>query len=264
MQLGVWLPRFSIHSSSWKAGDGQDATNEPWMFPEKLGAVRAALRLRCRLKVALESLFHESAATGVPVCRPLLLHYWRDARARAQNFCWMFGRDVLVAPVVDPGPARARVYLPVQAGASQWLDLRSRRWHHGGGTVECDGGGGEFGVPVFVREGRGLVLSGEAFRGRHHVGKDERVVLAAVNGEQRAGTALVLWTEVHDVAPFAAVRFEVHVRAGRARCLARPDGGGSARPAFVAFDRVCVQMVGLGKDAGEQVVPVEWPDAAKL
>jgi len=63
IQMGIYMPRFSIHSSSWK-GNNEDkynlsGTNEPWMFPEIENNVRELLKLRYRLVPLLLSLHLE-------------------------------------------------------------------------------------------------------------------------------------------------------------------------------------------------------------
>ena len=59
----------------------------------------------------------ESAKTGMPIMRALALVYQDDARARVARDEYMFGPDLLVAPVVDENTRRP-VYLP----AGEWVD----------------------------------------------------------------------------------------------------------------------------------------------
>jgi len=191
VRAGVWLPRFSIHSSSWKQGAG---TNEPWMFPQSIGAVRAALQLRERLKVQLFSLHFEAHASGWPVCRPLLFRYQRDERARAVDDAWMLGSDVLVAPLLYAGQAAERaIYVP---NGDAFADVDALRVLEGGRehVVSAAASKGEFqlGCAVLLRVGGGLVLSGSGFEGRRPAGAHERVVVLVAGVDGRAAVA---WTE---------------------------------------------------------------------
>jgi sulfoquinovosidase len=66
----------------------------------------------------------EAAATGMPFARHLFLHYPRDRTAlRLRHECYLLGAELLVAPVLDPGVASARAYLP----AGRWTHLWSGR-----------------------------------------------------------------------------------------------------------------------------------------
>ncbi len=60
----------------------------------------------------------------------------------------MFGSDLLVAPVVEPGANKRTVYLPA---ADSWTDVRTGEVidHHG--IVEVDAPIGV--IPVFARSG---------------------------------------------------------------------------------------------------------------
>lgn len=72
-----------------------------------MSAYRAALAAQAR-------------AEGLPLARPLWLHYPRDEAAwlRADHF--LLGADVLVAPVLTPGATSVRAYLP---GSTRWRHL---------------------------------------------------------------------------------------------------------------------------------------------
>ncbi|RZK82739.1 MAG: alpha-glucosidase, partial [Methylobacterium sp.] len=107
-------------------------------------------RVHAALAPYVEALCEEAAATGLPLQRPLLLD-WEDDPA-----CWGietqfgYGRDLIVAPVIEPGVERWSAYLP--AGAI-WIHLWSGERHHGGRTVEVAAPLGE--PPVFWRDGSG-------------------------------------------------------------------------------------------------------------
>jgi hypothetical protein len=57
--------------------------------------------------------------SGVPIMRHLLLTWPDDPQAVATDDQYLFGPDVLVAPVLAPGVAARDVYLP----PGQWIDL---------------------------------------------------------------------------------------------------------------------------------------------
>jgi alpha-D-xyloside xylohydrolase len=88
----------------------------------------------------------EAAKTGMPIMRSLALLYQDDAQARAIKDEYLFGPDLLVAPVVDEGTARV-VYLP--AGA--WIDYWTGEPVAGGKVVVANAPLDT--IPVWARAG---------------------------------------------------------------------------------------------------------------
>jgi len=88
----------------------------------------------------------ESARDGQPLMRALALEYQDDQRAREAREEYLFGPDLLVAPIVDAGTQRT-VYLPTGA----WLNYFTGESFVGGRTIVADAKVDE--VPVYVRAG---------------------------------------------------------------------------------------------------------------
>jgi alpha-glucosidase (family GH31 glycosyl hydrolase) len=114
---------------------------------------RKYLELRYRLMPYLYSAVCEAHRTGMPIVRALWLHYPADAAAVARGDQYLWGRDILVAPVVEKGATARSVYLP----AGRWYDF----W-----TEEARDGGREISravdletIPLLVRAG-GIVPLG--------------------------------------------------------------------------------------------------------
>jgi alpha-glucosidase len=70
----------------------------------------------------------EGADLGYPVQRPLFMHYENDSEAYDIQYQYLFGSDVLVAPVVEPGVVRKEVYLP----EDEWVHLWTGKEYKGG------------------------------------------------------------------------------------------------------------------------------------
>jgi alpha-glucosidase len=87
----------------------------------------------------------EYAATGLPAQRPLFLHYPGDPEARRVQYQYLYGRDLLCAPVVRAGAKTWKAYLP----EDRWVHLGSGR-EFGGGFVRVDAPLGS--PPVFYRK----------------------------------------------------------------------------------------------------------------
>lgn len=108
---------------------------------------RKYLELRYRMMPYLYSAVRECSLTGMPIMRALWLHYPDDPVAVARDDQYLWGPDILVAPVYERGAASRRVYLP----QGDWYDF----W-----TGEPADGGREISravdletMPLFVRAG---------------------------------------------------------------------------------------------------------------
>ena len=99
---------------------------------------REYLELRYRLLPYTYSAARETHETGVPMMRALWLYYSDDplAAARADEYLW--GRDILVAPVAEKGASSRTLYVP----RGTWYDF----W-----TGERVEGGREISRPVDLR-----------------------------------------------------------------------------------------------------------------
>ena len=120
--------------------------------PEATRLVREAFALRMRLLPVLYSAFARYREDGTPPIRPLVLDWPHDRTVHGVDDAWMFGTDLLVAPVVA-GQTQREVYLP----EGQWFDFWSRasldggRWHSVDAPLDR--------IPLFVRAGTILPLA---------------------------------------------------------------------------------------------------------
>ena len=113
---------------------------------------RKYLELRYRMLPYIYSAVRECATTGMPIMRALWLHYADDpvTVARADEYLW--GRDVLVAPVVEQGATSRRVYLP----RGIWYDFWTSERLEGGREIQRDLDLET--LPLYVRAGAILPL----------------------------------------------------------------------------------------------------------
>src|SRR5206468_7681976 len=113
---------------------------------------RKYLELRYRLMPYLYSAVRECATTGMPVMRALWLHYPDDKTAVARGDEYLWGRDILVAPVAERGATERAVYLP----DGRWYDFWTDEAVAGGRVVERPVDLST--MPLFVRSGAILPL----------------------------------------------------------------------------------------------------------
>lgn len=105
-------------------------------------------RVYRHLSPYLRHLSREAEATGLPLQRPLFLHFEDDPGAYDSQTSYLYGADLLVAPVIEAGAARWSAYLP--AGAD-WVHVWSGQRLSGGQTAEVAAPLGQ--PPVFYRAG---------------------------------------------------------------------------------------------------------------
>jgi alpha-glucosidase len=116
--------------------------------PQVLAHFARMTRIYVHLAPYLKTLVAEATDTGLPVQRPLFLHFEADERCHTVQDAYLYGPDLLVAPVWQAGMENWRAYLP--AGAD-WRHLWSGARFAGGQEVEVAAPFGE--PPVFWREG---------------------------------------------------------------------------------------------------------------
>ena len=167
-QYGVFCPIMRLHgvrkdsAPQLGADEGKADPNHPsvpnevWSYGEETCAILSdQIRLRDRLRPYIMAQMKVAETTGVPPMRPLFVDFPDDAKAWAVEDQFMFGPDVLVAPVVELGARSRPVYLPA---GTVWRDAWSGTEHAGGTSFEAAAPLER--IPVFVRATSDLKLAG--------------------------------------------------------------------------------------------------------
>lgn len=144
VQNGVFQPRFSIHSAS-----NDNTVTEPWMYRNSADLIRSAILLRYRLAPYLYSAEYEANQSGAPIMRALVYEFQNDPNVYDQSFEFLYGRDILVANVIEPGAKTRKVYLPAGCKWYDWND--NFKCYEGGQTIEVPVTLET--IPMFLREG---------------------------------------------------------------------------------------------------------------
>ncbi|HLZ50764.1 MAG TPA: TIM-barrel domain-containing protein [Candidatus Acidoferrum sp.] len=92
---------------------------------------RKYLNLRYQLLPYLYTVVKEASETGMPIMRALWLHYPEDSRAVERSDQYLWGRDILVAPITEKGATQKRLYLP----PGTWYDFWTGEKIQGGAEV---------------------------------------------------------------------------------------------------------------------------------
>ena len=104
----------------------------------------------------------ETAGRGIPAQRPLFLHYEEDGACYDIQYQYLYGRDLLAAPVYLENQTEWEVYLP----ADEWIHLWTGR-EYGGGTVKVEAQLGE--PPVFYRKKSAYAPVFQSIQGKYGV-----------------------------------------------------------------------------------------------
>jgi alpha-glucosidase/alpha-D-xyloside xylohydrolase len=151
-QFGTFCPSFRAHGRNWhlrlpwgwntgKIGPeelrnytGGAANPDPGELrnPQVEPIVKKYLELRYRLLPYTYTAARECCQTGLPMMRALWLHYSDDPLAVARGDQFLWGRDLLVSPVVEKGASVRRLYLP----RGSWYDFWTSERVDGGREIE--------------------------------------------------------------------------------------------------------------------------------
>ena len=138
LQFGALSPFMQFHGVE---------PREPWHFGERaVEAYRMLTALRANLMPELLALGEESAATGMPIMRPMFF-VTGEHGGPALADQYLLGEDLLVAPVMEAGRAGRVVRFP----AGDWLHATSATVYRGPGSYPVAIGTDD--APLFVRRG---------------------------------------------------------------------------------------------------------------
>ncbi|MEF3274650.1 MAG: glycoside hydrolase family 31 protein [Chloroflexus sp.] len=128
-----------------------------WSFGPAIERIaRDAIRLRYRLMPYLVTAMMHTVETGEPLQQPLVFAYQADRLTRDIDDQFLLGRDLLVAPVYEPGATMRQLYLP----AGEWYDWYSDTWYDGEQFIAVAAMLDR--IPLFARAGAVIPLWPEA------------------------------------------------------------------------------------------------------
>jgi len=166
-----WFEMMALHPravmNSWKPQEN-DPASLPWMHESVEGLIREVLKVRYQLLPWLYHLGWRASKDGTPVITPML-YYFDDEACQNDMSQFMVGRQMLVAPVTDPGVASREVYLPVTAGGWYlWTPglQTDALWFAGGEVVTTKAPIGS--LPVFVQAGSVIPVASNWQKSRPH------------------------------------------------------------------------------------------------
>lgn len=154
-QYGVFSPICRLHGHRLPVLNPlprSGADNEVWSFGDEVYEIlRNLLFLRERLRPYIHQQMTVASEIGIPPMRPLFVDFPDDTVCETVDDQFMFGPNILVAPVLYEGARERQVYLPA---ASNWINAGTGTIHAGGqwmnvlAPLEM--------IPVFMRAGSDL------------------------------------------------------------------------------------------------------------
>ena len=173
MQFGALSPVMRTHSAK-SAG----LKKEVWNFaPEHADILRSTIRQRYALAPYIYTMARKAYDEGISLCRPMYYEWPEASEAYAFRNQYLFGDDILVAPVTAPGKegyATVQVWLP----EGKWYEWQTGTMLDGGRTVERTFALDEY--PVYVRAGAILPMYGDTVKNLN--ANDEEILLTLFPG----------------------------------------------------------------------------------
>ena len=145
IETSVYLPLMRVH--------GYMSNTEPWNYGDEAKAIIAnCLKEREQLRPYIEQCAERVAKEGYTLMRPLVFDFADDETALRQSCEYMFGPELLISPVTEPGVTEWQTYLPKQTDG--WTEIHTNQHYDGGQfvTTPVD----KTYIPVFRRAKRAL------------------------------------------------------------------------------------------------------------
>ena len=157
-QFGVFCPVMRLHGARIRTPEQTErfpgikertgGENEIWSFGDENYVILAELvKLRERLKPYICRYMDIASKEGKPIMRPMFFDYYKDPVCYELEDQYMFGEDILFAPIAEQGCISRKVYLP----EGSWQDVNSKAIVKGGQWIECEAPIDKF--IAFVKEG---------------------------------------------------------------------------------------------------------------
>ena len=163
-QYGTFCPVMRLHGDrephseplGTKGGGvcNSGAANEVWSYgPEVYEICKKYMGIRERIKPYVKELMKESHEKGTPVIRPIFYDFYNDQTAWEIEDQYMFGPDLLVAPVLYAKMESRKVYLPE---GIEWKNAWTGEILQGGQTINVDTPIDT--IPLFIRKGANISI----------------------------------------------------------------------------------------------------------
>ena len=147
---GNRLPRTPLYKANGEETEGTGADNEIWSYGEEnYQIMKKFIEIREMMRDYTRSLMAKAHETGAPVMRTMFYEFPEDTRTWELDTQYMYGSDILAAPIVEPHAMSRKVYLP---SGCTWTNAHTGEILQGGQWIEAEASIDT--IPVFLRDGR--------------------------------------------------------------------------------------------------------------
>lgn len=141
-------PRQPQYGTTGGAACCSGAANEVWSYGEEVYEIcKKYMEYREQMRPYTRKLMEEAHEKGTPIMRTLFYMYPEDGTCWDVEDEYMYGPDVLVAPVLYAGQRKRSVYLPK---GDEWTECFTGKEYAGGQRIEADAPLDV--IPIFVRK----------------------------------------------------------------------------------------------------------------
>ena len=157
-QFGLFSPIMRLHGARVKTKnhiprnpgiiEPSGGDNEIWCFGEdNYPVLKNLIELRERMKPYTQKYMDIASKTGKPIMRPMFFDYYQDENCYTLEDQYMYGEEILFAPIVEQGQEEREVYLP----EGSWINVFDGKTYTGSQIIICHAKLHEF--IAFVKEG---------------------------------------------------------------------------------------------------------------
>lgn len=144
-QFGLFCPVMRLHGARLRTPgqperhpgvkERSGGDNEIWSFGERdYEILKKLILLRERLRPYICRHMEIASREGKPLMRPMFFDHYDDPVCYELEDQYMFGEDILFAPITEQGCRSRRVYLP----AGSWQDVNSGEQYEGKQWLNCE------------------------------------------------------------------------------------------------------------------------------
>lgn len=164
--FGVFSPVFRLHGERVPHIDPEKpvidgvaqmmtgSPNEIWSFGEEnYEIMKSYIEMRERLRPYIRECMKKAHEKGTPVMRTMFYEFPEDTECWNVDTQYMFGPDIIVAPIFELGQRSRSVYLPK---GQLWKNAKTNEIFEGGQTVEVKAPVNE--IPLFIRAEKNLPI----------------------------------------------------------------------------------------------------------
>lgn len=159
-QYGTFCPVMRLHGDRTPTtmligSDGQPSChtgdpNEVWSYGGEIYEILVRyIKFREQMRDYTRSLMKEAHEKGTPIMRTMFYEFPRDHPCWETKEQYMYGPDLLVAPIAHKGMCERSLYLPQNA---EWTHIHTGKTYRGGQMITIEAPLPQ--IPVFIRDNR--------------------------------------------------------------------------------------------------------------